>query len=73
MILTTSQAAERLHISRHLIYDLVRYGLLHAVNLGKGYGFRTQELDRFEEWAEDKNLGTRDHIRHWAKLKKAGG
>ena len=69
MILNTEQAAKALHIERHQLGQLRRYGLIHAVKLGKGYGYRIQELERFLEWAEGKNLGTIDHIRHWAKVK----
>ncbi len=72
MILTTNQVAEQLHVNRRLVDDLRRYGLLHAVHLGRGYGYRAQELDRFLEWAEDKDLGTMDQIKHWAKLKGSG-
>lgn len=69
MILTTQQAAEALHIERHRLGQLRRFGLIHACRLGKGYGYRPSELERFLEWAEDKDLGTLDQIRHWAKVK----
>ena len=72
MILTTEQVAQALHIERHRLGMLRRYGLIHAVKLGKGYGYRTQEIERFLEWAEGKNLGTIDHIKFWAKQKGAG-
>lgn len=69
MILTTQQAAEALHIERHRLGQLRRFGLIHAVKLGKGFGYRPSELERFLEWAEGKDLGTLDQIRHWAKQK----
>ena len=69
MILTTQQTAEALHIGRHQLEKLRRYGLIHACRLGKGYGYRPQEIERFLEWAEGKNLGTIDHIKYWAKQK----
>ena len=69
MILTTEQAVKALHIERHQLGQLRRFGLIHAVKLGKGYGYRPQEVERFLEWAEDKDLGTLDQIRHWAKVK----
>ena len=69
MILTTEQVAQALHIERHRLGMLRRYGLIHAVKLGKGFGYRTQEVERFLEWAEDKNLGTLDHIKFWAREK----
>lgn len=72
MILNTQQAAEALQTHRHRLGTLRRYGLIHAVKLGKGYGYRVQELERFLEWAEGKDLGNEDQIRHWAKKKGAG-
>lgn len=69
MILNTQQAAKALHIERHRLGMLRRYGLIHAVKLGRGFGYRVQEIERFLEWAEDKNLGTIDHIKFWAKQK----
>ena len=69
MLLTTEQAVKALHIERHQLGQLRRFGLIHAVKLGKGYGYRPQEVERFLEWAEDKDLGTLDQIRHWAKVK----
>lgn len=69
MILTTEQVAQALHIERHRLGMLRRYGLIHAVKLGRGYGYRPQEIERFLEWAEGKNLGTIDHIKFWAKNK----
>ena len=69
MILTTEQAVKALHIERHQLAKLREFGLIRAVKLGKGYGYRRQELERFLEWAEGKDLGTLDQIRHWAKLK----
>lgn len=72
MILNTEQAAEALHTHRHRIGLLRRYGLLHAVKLGRGYGYSTQELVRFIKWAEGKDLGNEDQIRHWSKKKRSG-
>lgn len=69
MILNTEQAAKALHIERHRLGQLRRFGLIHACKLGKGYGYRPSELERFLEWAEDKDLSSLDKIRHWAKLK----
>ena len=69
MILNTEQAAKALHIERHRLGQLRRFGLIHACKLGKGYGYRPSELERFLEWAEDKDLRSLDKIRHWAKLK----
>lgn len=67
MIYKTKEAAEWLGVDRHMLGCLRHYGLIHAVKIGKGYGYRPQELERFIEWAEDKNLGTRDHIKYWSK------
>lgn len=72
MILSTNEAAAALHTHRHRIDLLRKFGLLHAVKLGRGYGYRVQELERFVAWAEDKDLGTYDQIRHWAKMKGTG-
>lgn len=69
MILTTDQVVQALHIERHRLGMLRRYGLIRAVRLGRGYGYRTQEIERFLEWAEGKNLGTIDHIKYWARIK----
>ena len=69
MILTTQQAAEALHIERHRLGQLRRFGLIHACRLGKGYGYRVTELERFAEWAQDKDLSSREKIKHWAKQK----
>lgn len=72
MILNTEQAAKALHIERHRLGQLRRFGLIHACRLGKGYGYRVTELERFLEWAEDKDLSSLDKIRHWAKKKGTG-
>lgn len=69
MILTTQQAAKALHIERHRLGQLRRFGLIHACKLGKGYGYRPSELERFLEWAQDKDLSSREKIKHWAKQK----
>jgi len=69
MILTTAEAAEALRTNRRRLDLLRRYGLIYACKLGRGYGYRVQELERFAEWAEGKDLGTVDQIRHWAKQK----
>ena len=69
MILSTQQAAEWLHTHRHRVDDLRYFGLLHAVHLEIGYGYRIQELERFAEWAQDKDLSSREKIKHWAKEK----
>ena len=69
MILTTEQAVKALHIERHQLGQLRRFGLIHACRLGKGYGYRVTELERFAEWAQDKDLSSREKIKHWAKQK----
>lgn len=69
MILNTEETCKALHIERHRLAQLREYGLIRACKLGRGYGYRTQEIERFAEWAEGKNLGTFDQIKYWAKQK----
>ena len=68
---TAQQAAEILGTHRHRIYMLAEWGLLRGFRHGKngGWRFTDQALDDFIDWAEGKDLGTIDQIRHWAKLK----
>lgn len=72
MILSTQQAAEWLHTHRHRVDDLRYYGLLYAIKLDRGYGYDTRELERFVDWAQGKDLSSREKIRHWAKKKGTG-
>ena len=73
-IYTTQQAAEYLGTHRHRVYMLAKFGLLRGSRWGKnrGWRFTGQALDDFIDWAEGKDLGTIDQIRHWAKKKGTG-
>lgn len=64
-------AAEVLGTHRHRIYMLAEHGLLRGTRFGKNraWKFTDQALDEFMIWAEGKDLGTIDQIRHWAKQK----
>lgn len=68
---TANDAAEILGTHRHRIYMLAEYGLLRGSRFGKnrGWKFSDRALDDFMVWAEGKDLGTIDQIRHWAKVK----
>ncbi len=44
-LLTSSEAAHRLHISRSLLYKLIREGLLPVIQLGGTLRFRPEDVD----------------------------
>lgn len=45
--LTASEAAERMRVSKMTVYRLIKSGKLPAVQIGKAYRVREDELERY--------------------------
>lgn len=45
--LTASEAAERMRISKMTVYRLIKAGKLPAVQIGKAYRVREDDLERY--------------------------
>lgn len=49
LLLTPEQAAERLSLSRTTVYELIRYGELRSVKIGRARRVPVEALDEFVE------------------------
>ncbi|MFA5890212.1 MAG: helix-turn-helix domain-containing protein [Actinomycetota bacterium] len=45
--LTASEAAERMRVSKMTVYRLIRAGSIRAVQIGKAYRVREDDLERY--------------------------
>lgn len=45
--LTATEAAERMRVSKMTVYRLIRTGALPAVQIGKAYRVREDDLERY--------------------------
>jgi excisionase family DNA binding protein len=45
--LTASEAAERMRVSKMTVYRLIRAGKIPAVQIGKAYRVREDDLERY--------------------------
>lgn len=45
--LTASEAAERMRVSKMTVYRLIKAGKIPAVQIGKAYRVREDELERY--------------------------
>jgi excisionase family DNA binding protein len=45
--LTASEAAERMRVSKMTVYRLIRSGKIPAVQIGKAYRVREDDLERY--------------------------
>jgi excisionase family DNA binding protein len=63
-LLSVADTAKRLGVAsnRNFVYELIEKGLLRAVKL-KSLKIRNSEINRFLEWAEDKDLSDLNNIK----------
>ena len=55
--LTASEAAEQLRVSKMTIYRLIRAGKIPAVQVGKSYRVRVDDLERYLDSSYVNNTG----------------
>ncbi len=55
--LTASEAAEQLRVSKMTIYRLIRAGKIPAVQVGKSYRVRVDDLERYLDSSYVNNSG----------------
>lgn len=59
MLLTPSQARERLNLGRNTVYELLREGRLRSIRVGRLIRIPEAEIDRFVGEAQARALSAR--------------